>query len=134
MPYECIKAINSNIVLVGEVQSKSVNAEIHGKFCRLLSLDASLHHTCSIPPTIPSALHISHHDVVDLEQDNHEEIYWKNVTFHAPLKPNMKYTASKYHIDDLSKVIRSASGPAYLSVMHDADGKLLSSILISKKE
>ena len=77
MPYECIKAINSNIVLVGEVQSKSVNAEIHGKFCLLLSLDASLHHTYSIPPTISSALHLSHHDVVDLEQDSHEDFFGK---------------------------------------------------------
>eukprot|EP01083_Nonionella_stella_P042591 114986_1 len=127
MTNDMIQNIIDNAELISNIDSTSISVDTHADYCSLLNLDAPLHHTKDELPTIPSTLHIAHHNINNTEN---EKYIFQNITFHAPLKPNTQYRVKQYRIDkDISEKF-GLDGPGYLSILEDGNGKICSSILI----
>lgn len=125
----CVKEIISkpSTQLINDIPfNASISEEVHAEYCKLLKLDAPLHHTRDILPTVPSTLHLAHHQQSLSDEYLTADSYFQNITFHAPLKPNEKYSTKKFSF------VNEEGKNDYLSVLNDADGNLLSSMLIQR--
>ena len=125
----CIEKIttNSTTELINKIPfDLSISEEIHSEYCKLLQLDAPLHHTQNELPTVPSTLHLAHHQQSLSDEYLPEDSYFQNITFHAPLKPNEKYSTRKFSF------VNEEGKHDYLSILNDAEGNLLSSMLIQR--
>ncbi len=99
---------------------KSPGLKLHSEYCKYLGLDAPLHHTTSVPPTVPSTLHLTCHRL-----PWHGVTKVRDVCFHSPMKPDHPYTRSATLIDNQT----------YLSLVKDkTNGKLMSSVIYEYDE
>ena len=135
---DCIQSLMSKGELVESVDSKSaVSLDHHNEFCRLLNLDAPVHHSGAFP-TLPSTLHLSHHNLFSSAVQDIDNWIFKSINFHSPMKPESDFTSSTYFIEDLksTQVAGAGSGPAYLSILNSTaeEGGVLSSILIQPSD
>ena len=123
MNVEHLESLIDQSTLIHSKSIDSVPNDVHDQYCSLLHLDAPLHHVEE--PTVPSTLHLSHHAL-----DGFENLKFKNITFHAPMKSNVKYTVSAYAVNDAED---SEDSTLYLSVLRDSKGKIHSSVLFQAK-
>ena len=96
---------------------RSPGLKLHSEYCKYLGLDAPLHHTTNIPPTVPSTLHLTCH-----------RLPWHGVTiihdvcYHAPMKP--------HHAYNRSVVLMGEGTSKYLSLIKDeSSGQVMSSVI-----
>ncbi len=137
-----IRLLMQDNILLEEQNILSPDMETHMSFCKLLGLDAPLHHadTKNItdhPPTVPSTLHLCCHQI---EANYHKEVgdsescHYSDVTFYSQMKPSKIYKRSKYELSlpkrqqDSNKVSKP-----YLSVIEDEEGNLMSSVFFERE-
>jgi hypothetical protein len=112
--------LNKADLLESPTKFISVSEAVHKEFCKLLKLDAALHHLGGTS-TVPSTLHLSHHNLTNTDI---ESMKLKNVTFQAPMKLSTPYKRSKYSIDD---------GKLVLSIIHDKKEAVISSVILERE-
>ena len=112
--------LNEADLLESPTEFISVSEAAHKEFCKLLNLDAPLHHLGG-SSTVPSTLHLSHHNLTDIDI---ESMKFSNVSFQAPMKLSTPYKRSRYSIGD---------GKLVLSIIHDEAETILSSVILEKK-
>ncbi len=99
---------------------KSPGLRLHSEYCKYLGLDAPLHHTTSVPPTVPSTLHLTCHRL-----PWHGVTKIRDVCYHSPMKPDHPYTRSVSMIENQT----------YLSLVKDeTNGELMSSVIYEYDE
>ena len=121
MTVERVEYMIDQSTLIESKSIKSVSTGIHYQYCDLLHLDAPLHHVEE--PTVPSTLHLSHHAL-----DDFENLSFKNITFHAPMKSGVEYIATTYVVRDM-EVEEDDDSTWHLSVLRDGGGTIFSSAL-----
>ncbi|VEU34321.1 unnamed protein product [Pseudo-nitzschia multistriata] len=152
---EIVRSITDGAVCINEAKDKTVSVDVHDDYCSILNLDAPLHHTHKAvsdskiknkednlaKPVVPSTLHISHHDIQGIMNEGYD--CCRNVTFHSPMRPDEDFTNRKYYVEEIGSLFdrnsstttkheSAAMGPGFLSVIWNANGELLSSILLSR--
>jgi len=104
----------------------SPSNELHVEFCKLLRLDAPIHHkgtvelAAELPPVIPSTMHLSCHQL-PLE----DGMVIDNVVFHSPMFSEKRCTVAHF-IDD-------GHSERLVSVVTDEDGNILSSVFFRQE-
>jgi hypothetical protein len=115
----CVQEIISKPTteLINEIPfDASTSENIHAEYCQL--------HTRNELPTVPSTLHLAHHQQSLADEYLAADSFFKNITFHAPLK---KYSTKKFSF------VNEHGKNDYLSILNDAEGNLLSSLLIQRR-
>ena len=126
MTVERVESMIEQSTLIESKSIKSVPTDIHYQYCDLLHLDAPLHHVEE--PTVPSTLHLSHHAL-----DDFENLSFKNITFHAPMKSGQEYVATTYVVRGM-EAEEDDDSTLHLSVLRDGGGKIFSSALFQAKQ
>lgn len=98
---------------------KSPGMKLHSGYCQYLGLDAPLHHTTTLPPTVPSTLHLTCH-----------RLPWYKITsirdvcYHAQMKPDHSYHKKIQLIKDTKD-----GSSTWISIVKDAsNGQLMSTV------
>jgi len=125
MSVERVESLIDQSTLIESKSITSIPKDTHSQYCSLLHLDAPLHHIEE--PTVPSTLHLSHHAL-----DDFEDLSFKNITYHAPMKSSVEYVVSTYVVSN-EKEEEGDDLNSHLSVLRDGGGKILSSVLFQAK-
>ncbi len=125
MSVERVESLIDQSTLIESKSITSIPKDTHSQYCSLLHLDAPLHHIEE--PTVPSTLHLSHHAL-----DDFEDLSFKNITYHAPMKSSAEYVVSTYVVSN-EKEEEGDGLNSHLSVLRDGGGKILSSVLFQAK-
>ncbi len=113
------KALNHHGDADNTENFKSPGLKLHSSYCNYLGLDAPLHHTTSVPPTVPSTLHLTCHRL-----PWHGITKVRDVCYHAKMKPETIYTRNVSQIENdtyLSLVKDKSSGQLMSSVIYEYD-------------
>ena len=120
--------IKDNGIMVEQERFISPDVDTHFNFCKLLSLDAPLHHTAD-EPTVPSTLHLACHQIdANYKHDDGWGCQYSDITYHSQMKPSKTYTRSLYELHQGDKELQS-----YLSVIKTDDGHFLSTVFYERE-
>ena len=126
---EIESSIKENGIMVEQERFISPDVDTHFNFCKLLSLDAPLHHTVD-EPTVPSTLHLACHQI-DANYSKHDgwSCQYSDITYHSQMKPSKAYTRSLYKLNQNDK----EEVQSYLSVIENDNENFLSTVFYERK-